>query len=120
LEVDILFAIKFVIHRNLFSQSQNFLLQYQNLLLESLIKALIALRILFISLFLSSLISAISLLTKFLLCFGWVVGWVGVWRVWVGPGLVWMGCVVFAAVLLWGGRLLPVGHQSSSTVSRCW
>jgi hypothetical protein len=31
-----------------------------------------------------------------------------------GPGLVWMGCVVFAAVLLWGGRLLEAGHQSSN------
>jgi hypothetical protein len=31
------------------------------------------------------------------------VGSVGVWGVWVGPGLVWMGCVVFAATLLWGG-----------------
>jgi hypothetical protein len=43
-----------------------------------------------------------------LLFFGWVVaavGSVGVWGVWVGPGLVWMGCGVFAAALLWGGRL---------------
>ena len=31
------------------------------------------------------------------------VGWVGVWGFWAGPGLVWMGCVVFAAALLWGG-----------------
>jgi hypothetical protein len=58
-----------------------------------------------------------------LLFFGWVVaavGSVGVWGVWVGPGLVWMGCGVFAAALLWGGRLLAAGHQSSSAVSRCW
>ena len=48
------------------------------------------------------------------------VGSVGVWGVWVGPGLVWMGCGVFAAALLWGGRLLAAGHQSSNTVSRCW
>jgi hypothetical protein len=44
------------------------------------------------------------------------VGSVGVWEVWVGPGLVWMGCGVFAAALLWGGRLLAAGHQSSNTV----
>jgi hypothetical protein len=63
-----LIVIRFlVIHRNLFSQSQNFLLQYQNLLLELLIKALIALQILFISL-LKLLNLCISLLTKFLLC----------------------------------------------------
>ncbi len=31
--------------------------------------------------------------------------------VWAGPGLVWMGCGVFAAALLWGGRLLAAGHQ---------
>ena len=41
--------------------------------------------------------------------FGWVVlvavGWVGVWGFWAGPGLVWMGCVVFAVALLWGGSL---------------
>ena len=24
------------------------------------------------------------------------MGWVGVWGVWAGPGLVWMGCGVFA------------------------
>jgi hypothetical protein len=48
------------------------------------------------------------------------VGWVGVWGFWAGPGLVWMGCGVFAAALLWGGRLLAAGHQSSSAVSRCW
>ena len=41
------------------------------------------------------------------------VGWVWVWGIWEGPGLVWMGCVVFAVVLLWGGRLLEAGHQSS-------
>ena len=56
--------------------------------------------------------------------FGWVVmapvGWVGVWGFWAGPGLVWMGCGIFAAELLWGGSLLAAGHQSSSTVSRCW
>jgi hypothetical protein len=56
--------------------------------------------------------------------FGWVVsavvGSVWVWGVWVGPGLVWMGCVVFAVELLWGGRLLAAGHQSSSAVSHCW
>jgi hypothetical protein len=46
------------------------------------------------------------------------VGWVGVWGFWAGPGLVWMGCVAFAAALLWGGRLLAAGHQSSSAVSR--
>jgi hypothetical protein len=48
------------------------------------------------------------------------VGWVGVWGFWAGPGLVWMGFGVFAAVLLWGGRLLAAGHQSSSVVSLCW
>jgi hypothetical protein len=47
------------------------------------------------------------------------VGWVWVWGVWAGPGLVWMGCGIFAAVLLWGGHLLA-GHQSSITVCRCW
>ena len=56
--------------------------------------------------------------------FGWVVvsavGSVGVWGVWVGRGLVWMGCVVFAAALLWGGRLLAAGHQFSNTVRPCW
>jgi hypothetical protein len=38
------------------------------------------------------------------------------------PGNVtpWMGCVSFAAALLWGGRLLAACHQSSSAVSRCW
>ena len=41
------------------------------------------------------------------------VGWVWVWGIWEGPGLVWMGCVVFAVVLLWGGCLLEAGHQSS-------
>jgi hypothetical protein len=60
--------------------------------------------------------------SEFDLGFGWVVasavGWVGVWGFWAGPGLVWMGCGVFAAVLLWGGRLLAAGHQSSSVVSR--
>jgi hypothetical protein len=45
---------------------------------------------------------------------------VGVWGVWVGPGLVWMGCDIFAAASLWGGRLLEAGHQSSSEVCRCW
>ena len=45
---------------------------------------------------------------------------VGVWGVWVGPGLVWMVCVVLATTLLWGGRLLAAGHQSSIAVSRCW
>ncbi len=30
------------------------------------------------------------------------VGSVWVWGVWTGPGLVWMICVVFAVVLLWG------------------
>jgi adenosine kinase len=48
------------------------------------------------------------------------VGRVWVWGFWAGPGLVWMGCVVFAAALLWGGRLLAACHQSSSAVSRCW
>jgi hypothetical protein len=48
------------------------------------------------------------------------VDWVGVWGVWSGPDLVWMGCGVFAAALLWGGSLLVVGHQSSSTVHHCW
>ena len=61
---------------------------------------------------------------EFDLGFGWLVaaavGWVGVWGFWAGPGLVWMGCVVFAAALLWGGRLLAAGHQSSSAVSSCW
>jgi hypothetical protein len=55
---------------------------------------------------------------------GWwlllTVGSVGVWGVWVGPGLVWMGCVVFAVALLWGGRLLAACHQSSNTVCHCW
>ena len=37
----------------------------------------------------------------------------GVWGFWAGPGLVWMGCVVFDEVLLWGVRLLAAGHQSS-------
>ena len=60
------------------------------------------------------------------LCFSWVVvvdvGWVRVWRVWTGPGLaVWMGCGIFAAMLLWGGRLLAASHQSSSIAdSCCW
>ena len=36
------------------------------------------------------------------------VGWVWAWGFWAGPGLVWMGCVVFAAVLLWGGSLQSV------------
>jgi hypothetical protein len=40
--------------------------------------------------------------------------------VFLSPGLVWMGCGVFAAVLLWGGRLLAAGHQSSNAVRRCW
>ena len=44
----------------------------------------------------------------------------GVWGFWAGPGLVWMGCGVFAVALLWGGRLLEAGHQSSTAVSRCW
>ena len=48
------------------------------------------------------------------------VGWVGVWGFWAGPGLVWMGCGVFAAALLWGGRLLAACHQSSRAVSCCW
>jgi hypothetical protein len=56
--------------------------------------------------------------------FGWevaaAVGSVGVWGVWVGPGLVWMGCGVCAAALLCGGRLLAAGHQSSNTVCLCW
>ena len=34
--------------------------------------------------------------------------------------IIWMGCVVFAAALLWGGRLLSAGHQSSSAVRRGW
>jgi hypothetical protein len=38
----------------------------------------------------------------------------------VGPGLVWMGCGVFAAALLWGGRLLAACHQSSNAVRGCW
>ena len=58
---------------------------------------------------------------EFDLGFGWVVaavvGWVGVWGVWAGPGLVWMGCGIFAAALLWGGRLLAAGHQSSRSQS---
>ena len=41
------------------------------------------------------------------------MGSVWVWGIWEGPGLVWMGCVVFAVVLQWGGRLLEAGHQSS-------
>jgi hypothetical protein len=61
---------------------------------------------------------------EFNLGFVWVVvaavGWVGVWRFWAGPGLVWMGCGVFAVVLLCGGRLLEAGHQSSREVSHCW
>ncbi len=36
----------------------------------------------------------------------------GVWGFWAVPGLVWMGCVVFAAALLWGGCLLAACHQS--------
>ena len=56
---------------------------------------------------------------EFDLGFVWVVvsavGWVGVWGFWAGPGLVWMGCVVFAMALLWGA-----GHQSSNTVCCCW
>jgi len=48
------------------------------------------------------------------------VGSVGVWGVWVGPGLVWMGFVVFATTLLSGGCLMAVSHKSSSEVSRCW
>ncbi len=56
--------------------------------------------------------------------FGWVVlvavGWVWVWGFWAVPGLVWMGCVVFAVALLWGGSLLAASHQSSNTVSCCW
>jgi hypothetical protein len=56
--------------------------------------------------------------------FVWVVaaavGSVGVWGFWAGPGLVWMGCGVFAAAFLWGDCLLAAGHQSSSEVSRCW
>ena len=40
------------------------------------------------------------------------VGGVRVWGVWAGPGLVWMGCGVFAAALLWGGCLLAACHQS--------
>jgi hypothetical protein len=43
------------------------------------------------------------------------VGWGRVWGVWSGPGLVWMRCVVFTAVRLWG-RLLVAGHLSSNTV----
>ena len=35
------------------------------------------------------------------------VGSVGVLGVWVGPGLVWMGCGVFAVALLWGGSQAP-------------
>jgi len=38
----------------------------------------------------------------------------------LGPGLVWMGCVVFAVLLLWGGRLLEACHQSDIEVSCCW
>jgi hypothetical protein len=38
--------------------------------------------------------------------------------------LAWMGCGhshdVFAVALLWGGRLLAAGHQSSNAVRRCW
>ena len=34
------------------------------------------------------------------------VGWVRVWGSWADPGLVWMGCVVFAVMFLWGGSLL--------------
>jgi hypothetical protein len=48
------------------------------------------------------------------------VGWVRVWGVWSGPGLVWMGCVVFAVVMLWEGSLLVAGHQSSNAVCHCW
>ncbi len=48
------------------------------------------------------------------------MGWVGVCGVWAGPEVVWMGCVVFAAALLWGGSLLTAGHQSSNTVSCRW
>jgi hypothetical protein len=44
------------------------------------------------------------------------VGWVGVWGAWAGPGLVWMGCGVFAAALLWGDRLLAACHQSSNAL----
>ena len=35
---------------------------------------------------------------------------------WAGPGLVWMGCDVFAAAMLLGGLLLAAGHQSSNAV----
>ena len=56
--------------------------------------------------------------------FGWVVAaavdLVGVWGVWTGPGLVWMGCVVFAVAMLWEGLLLAAGHQSSIAVCCCW
>ena len=40
------------------------------------------------------------------------MGWVWVWGFWAGPGLVWMGGGVFAAALLWGGRLLTACHPS--------
>jgi hypothetical protein len=42
--------------------------------------------------------------------FGWAVAaivvWDGVWGFWSGPWLVRMQCVILAATLLWGGRLL--------------
>jgi hypothetical protein len=56
--------------------------------------------------------------------FGWVVeeavGSVGVWGVWVGPGMVWMGCVVFAVELLWGGYLLMSVFQPSQLLLVRW
>jgi hypothetical protein len=58
------------------------------------------------------------------LTFGWVVsvavGWVWVWGDWEDPGLVWMGCVVLATTLLWGGHFLAACHQSSRAVRHCW
>ena len=48
------------------------------------------------------------------------VGWVGVWGFWADPGLVWMGCVVFAAVLLCGGRLLAAGPSVFQRSQLLW
>ncbi len=44
------------------------------------------------------------------------MGWVGVWGEWAGPGLVWMGCVVFAVTMLPGGHLLEACHLPVQSV----
>ena len=50
------------------------------------------------------------------------MGWVGAWGFWAGPGLVWMGCVVFVEVLLWGGCLqsVIVGEVGRCVGVRWW